>query len=299
MVVRGIRGSFRSIQHDWASRKLAYDEARNPGLSRFVRVVVDPIIANQGICHADDLTTERGVGRDLLVADHRRGKDHFTLRIDRAAPTLCHEIPAHLPTPVPRIPAARTSHADHLPRKKGGLPRTVPLVSTHKVIFARPRNSMPSSGVFAARDASRSGLERQVSLGSKTTISAGAPGFRVPAPSPQSRAGMTADDHLAERHFPARTSAIMIGKANSLPTSPKAAFRKNFPAFRSAVRRVVGGQDVDGTLLQRLQQPARVAAGAQQGGFTLVSGWAVGATRPTGSSHWQADDSPLPTRPSL
>jgi hypothetical protein len=68
--------------------KLSYDEARDPGPSRFVRVVVDPIIANQGICHTDDLATERGVGCDLLVANHRRGKHHFALCVDCCAETL-------------------------------------------------------------------------------------------------------------------------------------------------------------------------------------------------------------------
>jgi hypothetical protein len=67
---------------------LAHNEASDPRLSRFICAVVDPIVANQGIGHAHDLTTERGIGRDLLVADHRGGKYHFTLRIGRRAKTF-------------------------------------------------------------------------------------------------------------------------------------------------------------------------------------------------------------------
>ena len=75
-------------------RVLTHDESRDPRLSRFVRLCVDPIVPDQGICHADDLAAERWIRRDLLVADHRRREDHFTLRVDRRAETCATKYPA-------------------------------------------------------------------------------------------------------------------------------------------------------------------------------------------------------------
>jgi hypothetical protein len=37
---------------------LADNEARNPRLSRFVRLGMDPVVPNQGICHAHNLAAE-------------------------------------------------------------------------------------------------------------------------------------------------------------------------------------------------------------------------------------------------
>jgi hypothetical protein len=62
---------------------LSHDETANPRLSRLVRIIMDSIVANQRVCHADDLTTKRGIGRYFLVTDHRGGEYHFTRRVYR------------------------------------------------------------------------------------------------------------------------------------------------------------------------------------------------------------------------
>ena len=70
---------------------LSDDETRHPRTPRFVRVVMDPVVADEGIRHANDLASEGGIGRNLLVADHRGGKNHFTLRVDGRAKSLAAE----------------------------------------------------------------------------------------------------------------------------------------------------------------------------------------------------------------
>ncbi len=57
----------------------ADDERTDPGPRRLCVGVADPIVALQGIRHADHLTRVRRVGEHFLVAGHRRVEDDLTL----------------------------------------------------------------------------------------------------------------------------------------------------------------------------------------------------------------------------
>src|SRR5215204_7106009 len=46
---------------------------------------MDPVVPDEGICHADDLAAERWIRGDLLIADHGGCEDDFTLRVDGRA----------------------------------------------------------------------------------------------------------------------------------------------------------------------------------------------------------------------
>src|SRR5215212_6440288 len=69
-------------------RMLAHDESGDPRLSRFVGLCTDPVVPDQGICHADDLAAERWIRRDLLIANHGGRENHFTLCVDRRTETF-------------------------------------------------------------------------------------------------------------------------------------------------------------------------------------------------------------------
>src|SRR5690606_41197936 len=61
---------------------LAHDHPGDPGPARLFILVIDAVIADQGVGHADELPPERWVGGDLLVAGHRRRKDSLAFGID-------------------------------------------------------------------------------------------------------------------------------------------------------------------------------------------------------------------------
>src|SRR5215204_3506522 len=53
----------------------ADDETGDPRAAGFVVVIVDAVVADEGVGHADDLATEGGVGADLLIPGHGGGED--------------------------------------------------------------------------------------------------------------------------------------------------------------------------------------------------------------------------------
>ena len=69
--------------------QLAHDQAARPRLARLRVVLVDPVVADQRIGQAHQLTRVGGIGEDLLVAGHRRVEHHLAghlaVRADRPA----------------------------------------------------------------------------------------------------------------------------------------------------------------------------------------------------------------------
>ncbi len=61
------------------------DEAVDPRPSRLDVFRVDPVVANERVGHADELSTVRRVGHDLLVARHGRVEDDFTVGLAQGA----------------------------------------------------------------------------------------------------------------------------------------------------------------------------------------------------------------------
>ena len=65
-VIAGIGGTFLD------------NKSFHKGASGLDVLGIDPVVADEGIGHADDLPLVRGIGEDLLIAGHGRIEDHLT-----------------------------------------------------------------------------------------------------------------------------------------------------------------------------------------------------------------------------
>ena len=57
---------------------LLHHEAPHVGAGGFVVLWIDPVVADQGVGHGDDLAGVRGIGEDLLVPGHAGVEDHLS-----------------------------------------------------------------------------------------------------------------------------------------------------------------------------------------------------------------------------
>src|SRR5438105_4465374 len=69
------RGGRPEIRPDPA--RLANHKALDPRPPRFDILFVDAVVADERIGHRDDLAGVARIGEDLLIAGHRRVKDHL------------------------------------------------------------------------------------------------------------------------------------------------------------------------------------------------------------------------------
>ena len=71
--------------------RFANDKALDPRATAFDVFVVDAVVADQRIGHADDLAGVARVGQDLLIAGHRGVKDHLAERLAIGAKRRTHK----------------------------------------------------------------------------------------------------------------------------------------------------------------------------------------------------------------
>src|SRR6266550_1122728 len=174
--------------------QVADDEAGDVGPGAFGVDAVEPVVADVGIGHRDDLAAVRRVGEDLLVPGHPGVEDHLPGRerplgaeagpLERRT-VLQHQQGVPLPTPGGTRPHART------PRGEPTWPSRATTRPWNTVRRTRPVSSLPSQGQLRERLANLWGSTVHRAAGSKTTRFAHAPATTGPPwPSrPRIRAG--------------------------------------------------------------------------------------------------------------
>src|SRR5262249_43948117 len=203
--------------------------------------------------HRDQLALIRRVGQDLLVARHARVEDELAGRLAGGAEGAATEHGAvgeredrlgqnsasltwRLNTPPPS-PGGSTLRLPHL-EAHPGCPSfaAMPVLSAGaavgrsswtrrpptKTATARPVISQPSNGVFRLFDRKLRASTRHRRSGSTSVTSAAAPGARVPAVMPSTRAGPTVIRATSAGRSSTRsaTRRSASGSAVSRPTMP-------------------------------------------------------------------------------
>src|SRR3990170_574310 len=178
------------------------DEPFHPGAPGLDVLVIDPVVADEGIRHGDELSLVRGIRQDLLVARHGRVKDDLTDGLTLGAEGEAFENPAVSES------QDRRSHPRPLPFHRPP-PLKTPSCWTIRppttVIQTKPRRIQPPNGLFRLLEAKRVGSTSCSLSRSRMTRSPSAPLPRCPPGRFRIRAGPTVK------------RAISVGRSSTPP----------------------------------------------------------------------------------
>ena len=143
------------------------------------------------------------------------------------------------------------------------------------VTMTRPRSFVPSRGVFLPLEAKREASTVHSASGSKMVTSAGDPGFSVPRSAPRKRAGrrrQTLDQRRQGESAPVHQRHERAERRLQ-HADPEGGLVESRQFLDAAVRRVVGGNHVDGAVDEGLDHRLHVGPGApeEDSTFALVS----------------------------
>ena len=205
-----------------ARRRLLDDEAVGPRPARLDVLVVDAVVADHRVGHADDLPPVGGIGEDLLVPGHGGVEDDLARRSRRGAERLA------LGTRGRRAGrATRARSRPHVPHAAAH-----DASSTAAPAASSRRTACCGSGTEPRR------LDRPLPSRSRIVTSAGAPGARLPPGRPRHARGAAAqprDQGRQRSRAPGRTSrSSSTATAVSSPTIPLAAWSNSTSLSLSA-----------------------------------------------------------------